>query len=91
MRHVEDLDIFSVVIDRINDPAISDPDAVEIAVGEFLCPEWPWMDFKLKEFWQDPVLQILRELLELALRAGSYLDRILAQFLRPFLIYFTNV
>lgn len=46
--YIENLDVFSRVIDRINNSIVADSDAIEIAVRELLSPGWPWMDFKLK-------------------------------------------
>jgi len=48
MGYVEDFDISSRVIDRINNSVISDSDAVKIAIGELLGSERSWVEFKLK-------------------------------------------
>ena len=48
MGYIENLDIFSGVINGIDDSVISDSDAVKIAVSELLVSKWPWMDFKLE-------------------------------------------
>ena len=48
MGYVEDFNISSRVIDRINNSVISDSDAVKIAVSELFNSEWSWVDFKLE-------------------------------------------
>ena len=74
MGYVEDFDISSRVINGINNSVISCSDTVKIAIGELLGSEWSWVDFKLEQLWQDSILQTLRKLFKLALRASCYFN-----------------